>query len=196
MSSIKQIVLFYSTKSPHCRPIFQFLQQYNLPIIKVNVDSKNVRNAIKKGTYFSITGVPSMIVEQKDNVAQLYQGQKVLQYLNQMVQSIYVPQPTDEPPQDGQPSMGGQLPSQPIGGPPDIDIDLEPDNGPNQDYDILDDFFQDMGDDQASDLGQVSAPTSYKPTTRNIKEEKAAELKNIAKQMENERKRVLGIKEG
>lgn len=86
MESIKDVILFYSTVSPSSIPVVQFIQQYNIPIKLVRLDNSEFRTAVQKGKFFQITVVPTLLVVYTSGQVQLFAGQvKSLEWLKMTI---------------------------------------------------------------------------------------------------------------
>jgi len=82
MESIGDVILFCSTVSQACVPVIQMIQQYQLPVKIIRLDTAAFRDAAKNGPYFQIKNVPTLIVTFRDGNLQQFVGQpKVLEWL-------------------------------------------------------------------------------------------------------------------
>ncbi|MBA7683948.1 hypothetical protein ES703_92336 [subsurface metagenome] len=83
--NIAEIYLFCSTTSGACKPCFAFIKDNPLLIQEIQLirlDTKKVREKVKRGTKFQIHTVPTLMVIYHDGDTSLYQGQqKVLTWL-------------------------------------------------------------------------------------------------------------------
>ncbi len=152
MANIKEVVLFYSKYSPKCRNVNTFIDYHKFPISRISIDSKTARSIIKNGNHFKIKGVPTLIVLYDDGDAALYEGDKVLSWLGQLLEGSHEsPKSNDE--------------------------NMYSDNESDDEYEMLED--------------DVNQKKKYK----NVKDQKMASVKDLAKQMEAERKLTLGYDE-
>ncbi len=82
MESIEEVILFCSSVSQACIPVIQVIQQYQLPVKIVRLDSAASRQAAQNGPYFQIKVVPTLVVTYRDGNLQLFVGQpKTLEWL-------------------------------------------------------------------------------------------------------------------
>lgn len=147
---MEQVVLFYSLKSKKCLPVLNIIKQYGISVKLFCVDSVEVRKKIKNGSLFSVRGVPTLLVS-FNNEAEVYEGEKVIQWLDQLIQSQYQPQQED--------------------------------------------YYEDNSLQFASTAPQEGAyaPAGFSSVSlsKNSKEKQMDSVKDIAKQMEMERKRTI-----
>lgn len=147
---MEQVVLFYSLKSKKCLPVLNIIKQYGISVKLFCVDSSEVRKKIKNGSLFSVRGVPTLLVS-FNNEAEVYEGEKVIQWLDQLIQSQYQPQQED--------------------------------------------YYEDNSLQFASTAPQEGAyaPAGFSSVSlsKNSKEKQMDSVKDIAKQMEMERKRTI-----
>jgi hypothetical protein len=189
---ILEIILFYSSFSQKCKPVLDIIRSYNLQenIFFVNVDSDKIRKNLKKTNYFSIRGVPSLIITYEDGKSDLFEGEKVILWLKKYIellensnnshsQGIQPPRPQVGGGVGGgigggvysQYEKGGELSNlkfEQSGSPPPPYEDIEE----NENYEMVEDI-------------------EIKPA--NKKDEKMSELKRVAKEMEKQRKKTLGV---
>lgn len=77
--NISEIFLFCSTMSPACKPCFSFIKDSPLLVQEIQIirlDTKNIREKVKRGVKFQIRVVPTLMVIYNDGDTSLYQGQK------------------------------------------------------------------------------------------------------------------------
>ncbi len=148
MTKIEKMILFYSGYSDRCKNVIKFIKHYNIPVVPFSVDSESIRNIIKNGPYFGIKGVPTMVVIYSNDSMELYIGDKIIQWLRQLISQ-------------------------------------------NNESESSEDEEEDEDDVELLDSPPVISSTQGK----NMKEQKMADIKNLAKQMEAERKRTLGYDE-
>jgi len=149
--NISEIVLFYSNFSVKCKSLLNFISHHNLPIQKLCVDSKKIRELVSK----KIKGVPTLFVTHTGGNIDVFENEdSIAAWLKNLLSAQNAPI-TEE--QEG---------------------NEEENDG---DYEILEQDEPLMAD-------------SYKPK-KNVKEQKMAEIKDLAKQMEQERKNSLGYDE-
>ena len=83
--NISEIYLFCSTTSAACKPCFEFIKEHSLLVQEIQIirlDTKKVREKVKRGAKFQIRVVPTLMVIYHDGDTSLYQGQqKVLSWL-------------------------------------------------------------------------------------------------------------------
>jgi len=83
--NISEIYLFCSTTSEACKPCFAFIKDHPLLVEEIQIirlDTKKVRDKVKRGVKFQIQAVPTLMVIYHDGDTSLYQGQqKVLTWL-------------------------------------------------------------------------------------------------------------------
>lgn len=84
--SIHEIVFFTHSSNALCQHIEKFIDQYNVPAKKIPVESKNIVRRIKKGKYFSIRCVPTIIVLLKDGNIQRYEGNNCMEWLKMLIE--------------------------------------------------------------------------------------------------------------
>ncbi len=93
MESIDEVILFCSSVSPASRPVIQVIQQYQLPVTIVRLDTLESREAAKNGPYFQIKNVPTLVVTYRDGNLQLFVGQpKTLEWLKMSMNPQRAPQ--------------------------------------------------------------------------------------------------------
>ena len=86
MESIEEVILFCSSVSQACIPVIQVIQQHQLPVKIVRLDSAASREAVQNGPYFQIKVVPTLVVTYRDGNLQLFIGQpKTLEWLKMVV---------------------------------------------------------------------------------------------------------------
>lgn len=79
-------VLFYSTFSKACAAPLQFIKQHNLKIDMVRLDNIRSRATVKRGKNFTITSVPTLIVEyESGGLKTIVGGAGIISYLREMV---------------------------------------------------------------------------------------------------------------
>ena len=82
MESIEEVILFCSSVSQACIPVIQVIQQFQLPVKIVRLDSTASREAAQNGPYFQIKVVPTLVVTYRDGNLQLFVGQpKTIEWL-------------------------------------------------------------------------------------------------------------------
>ncbi len=162
MVNITEMVLFYSRYSPKCRDAINFINHYNFPVQQISIDSKETRDIIANGPYFKIKGVPSIIVTYADGNAELYEGEKVISWMSQLVATKEEPQRI-------------------------------PKHKNVEQYDDMDEEIEEFDDDEEEYEVLDAEESLY--GKKNIKEKKMADIKDLAKKMEMERKKTLGYDE-
>ena len=166
-----EIIFFYSLNSQKCQNIMSLIQRNQINVTLFCVDSKQSRDQIKNGHLFKIRGVPTIVVVYGQE-AEIYEGEKVLQWFDELLQTRAKSNYDQDTPQS-------QTASQ------------------YDDYDYLvADRYSDapsQGPSQHNEQPQYE--TSVPKPNRNSKERQMDSIKNIAKQMEEERKRSLGYDE-
>jgi len=86
MENIDEVILFCSSVSQACIPVIQMIQQYQLPVKLVRLDTASFREAVKNGPYFQIKIVPTLIVTYRDGNLRQFVGQpKTLEWLRMAV---------------------------------------------------------------------------------------------------------------
>jgi len=86
MENIDEVILFCSSVSQACIPVIQMIQQYQLPVKLVRLDTASFREAAKNGPYFQIKNVPTLIVTYRDGNLRQFVGQpKTLEWLRMVV---------------------------------------------------------------------------------------------------------------
>lgn len=86
MAYISEIILFYSNFSSKCKNVLYYIDQHQIPIKKINVSNPKIREIIKSyRTNIKITGVPTIIVSYTNAEAELFEGQKVMLWLDQFI---------------------------------------------------------------------------------------------------------------
>ena len=170
MSEIIQIIFFFSKFSENCKKPIEFIENYKLPVEYICVDSTSIKKKLKPLNF--IKNVPSLIVIYDNGKSNLYEGSKVLLWLSnyvKMLSSANSPIPYEEhqqlnsPPPTGNNYIGGDYSSQ----------------YKNSQYST-----PNNNDEQYELLEEPQIPKTKK-------DEKSSELRNIAKQMEMERKRTI-----
>jgi len=89
--SIAEIVLFISTTSKACVPPIQFVQKYKLPINVVRLDTQDVRETVMNAQPIPIKVVPSLLVEYIDGEIKVFEGHKVIQVLQRLINNNLKP---------------------------------------------------------------------------------------------------------
>ena len=77
--NISEIYLFCSTTSEACKPCFAFIKDHPLLVEEIQIirlDTKKVRDKVKRGVKFQIQTVPTLMVIYHDGDTSLYQGQQ------------------------------------------------------------------------------------------------------------------------
>ena len=70
-----------------CVPCIQFIQQYNIPVKIVRLDTVETRKAALNGKHFQIKNVPTLLVSYQDGNLQFFAGQeKVIMWLQKSIQ--------------------------------------------------------------------------------------------------------------
>ncbi len=84
--SVTKAILFYSTVSKACIPCTKFIQQHNLPIQTIALDTKKIRDLVARAKNFRITAVPTLMVVYDDDDIQLFVGGgKIMDWLNKAI---------------------------------------------------------------------------------------------------------------
>ena len=153
------------------------IQRNQINVTLFCVDSKQSRDQIKNGHLFKIRGVPAIVVVYGQE-AEIYEGEKVLQWFDELLQTRAKSNYDQDTPQS------------------------QTYNDPASQYDDYDYLVADRYSDAPSQgpvgTTQYNEPqyeTSVPKPNRNSKERQMDSIKNIAKQMEEERKRSLGYDE-
>jgi len=154
------------------------IQRNQINVTLFCVDSKQSRDKIKNGHLFKIRGVPTIVVVYGQE-AEIYEGEKVLQWFDELLQTRAKSQYDQSTTISYSDTSQSQTASQ------------------YDDYDYLvADRYSDapsQGPSQHNEQPQYE--TSVPKPNRNSKERQMDSIKNIAKQMEEERKRSLGYDE-
>lgn len=79
---ISDIILFISTSSANCVPALKISRNNNLPIRVIRLDTKEARDRVKRGKYFKIQYVPTLLITYLDGNLQLFEGIKATQMLS------------------------------------------------------------------------------------------------------------------
>ena len=99
MESIDEVILFCSSVSQACGPVIQVIQQYQLPVKIVRLDTAAFREAAQNGPYFQIKVVPTLVVTHRDGNLRLFAGQpKVLEWLKMVVNPPGAPEGVSQTP--------------------------------------------------------------------------------------------------
>lgn len=86
MENIDQVILFCSSVSQACIPVVQMIQQYQLPVKLVRLDTVAYREAAKNGPHFQIKNVPTLVVTYRDGNLRQFVGQpKILEWLRMAI---------------------------------------------------------------------------------------------------------------
>lgn len=119
--SIKEIIFFFHPSSQYCKEVFDILKQHDVPHTPFPIKSLKVAQKIKKGKYFNIESVPSLVITFNDGNIQKYEGPHCKKWLTILVEQNtqsndeddFVPHPDDGnlsgKSQDGQLSDGEEL---------------------------------------------------------------------------------------
>ena len=99
MSTINNAILFVSSYSIESGPCKDIIKHYNLPVNIIYLDTEEDRIRAENGKYFSITHVPTLVLEFIEGNIQLFIGSvKIMALIKSMVQppgpSSRVPEPS------------------------------------------------------------------------------------------------------
>jgi hypothetical protein len=85
--SIQDVILFISSTSESCKPSIRFIDQNEIPVKIIRLDTlKDRQNAIN-GKYFQVHNVPTLLVMYTDDNIQLFVGsEKIILWLTQISQ--------------------------------------------------------------------------------------------------------------
>ena len=84
--SVTDVILFCSTTSRASVPCLQIIQQNNMPIRVVRLDTIEMRERVAQGKYFQIRNVPTLVVVYEGNNLQQFVGQpKIMAWLQGML---------------------------------------------------------------------------------------------------------------
>lgn len=171
MVNITEMILFYSRYSSHCKGVLSFIQQFNIAVSTVAVDNKKVRERIKAGKIFKIKGVPTLIVVYDNQNAEMYEGEKVLAWLNQLV------------------SHNAPKKQEPIYTAP---VQQQTRTPLRRDFNDAQSLrnYDDNSDDEIEYLDEYSEPEQPRQKY-SVKEQKAMEIKDLAKAMQQQREQVM-----
>lgn len=79
---IYEMVLFIHPKSQNSRNTLNLIRQNNLQVKIFNIVSKHIARSLKKGKYFNITKVPTLVVAFKDGNLKKFEGEKCNEFIN------------------------------------------------------------------------------------------------------------------
>lgn len=83
--SIAEVVLFISSSSKHCAKPFQYVQQTQLPIIPVRLDTPEIRQKVMNSRNLPIRNVPTLLIRYSDGSVQQFVGEdKTMMKLNEL----------------------------------------------------------------------------------------------------------------
>ena len=182
MPNIRDLILFYSQYSKRCRDVFTLIERYRIPVSYISVDSALARKIVKSSDNMKITGVPSIIVVYDNGEAEIYEGYKVIEYLQQMIRPV---EPTEgNPEQEPRRRPSRQREPDPID---EMDPGSERDE-PFEDYD------GETIEEETSSGGGGGGGGSARP--KNAKERGMSDIKALAQQMEQQRKSMMGGRDG
>jgi hypothetical protein len=165
--SINEVLFFYSKYSPKCKSITPFIK--NISYTPICVDSRDVRKRIRNGKFFTIRAVPTLAVVYKNNDCEIYEGEKVIEWIRAFINSQQTPQYSSQE----------QILNEPIEPPP-----IEGDLGNAKSTSESGEEFEMLGDEPLEEPRQLDA-----------KEERMVNTMDIARKMEEDRKRSLGYDE-
>jgi hypothetical protein len=99
MSTINNAILFVASYSKESGPCQDIIKHYNLPVNIIYLDTEEDRLRAENGKYFSITHVPTLVLEFVEGNIQLFIGSvKIIALIKSMVQppgpSSRVPEPS------------------------------------------------------------------------------------------------------
>lgn len=180
MVKIKDIILFYSEYPKNCQNIFIFINKYNLRLTTVCIDKKVVRTHIRNDKLFNITHVPTLIVVYENGEAEKYEGAKIIEYMKQLIEYTEKgldPHGRKETPQTAIP-IGEEYyapETEEIGGEQVKEIG-EPEEGT---YEVI------GGSEGGTSLIGGGGGGG------NVKEQQFSAIRNLAKEMEEQRNKVL-----
>jgi len=213
--AVNEIVLFVSSLSKFCITPIQIVHSNNLPVIIIRLDSEAVRQKVLNGPHFSIHEVPTLLVRHADDNTQLFTGNKVIElsknYNHKNESHVETSLPLNNPHPSQSPrgqnrslksrdykeisqlhkpdtykKMGYKEPSN------ELEIEYIPDDN-TFDYIGEEESTQPQQPQQPNNLRTIDDPkftlSTITPPTGN------SSLRNIAKQLENERTQTLGYAE-
>lgn len=98
-NSISNVILFVCSNSNSSIEPLNLIQYYNIPVQVVKLDNQKARNKAKKGRFFQITSVPSLVVIYQDGTLQMFVGKdKTVNWIQQLVSNKM--QPTYNQPEE------------------------------------------------------------------------------------------------
>lgn len=87
-NSISNVILFVCSNSNASIEPLKLVRYYNIPLQIVKLDTQKARNKAKKGKYFQINSVPSLVVIYQDGTLQMFIGkEKIVNWIQQLVSS-------------------------------------------------------------------------------------------------------------
>lgn len=197
--SIADIVLFVSTLSKECGPCISFVINNKIPINIVRLDTKTAREKVLNGKYFQITTVPSLLVTRDTGDIQIFTSkEKIISWIKNTL--LQPPKPKVSVPMEEEPEIEVQEEEE-----EETRIEKKPKNIQTGLYsgsskkkkkskksksqeaytEVKEEDFDQIPDAQIPDnLVFVKPNEAVKPNSANIL--------NLAKQMEEDRKTTLG----
>lgn len=85
-NSINNVILFICSNSNASVEPLNLIKYYQIPIQIVKLDTQKARNKVKKGKFFQITSVPSLVVLYQDGTLQMFIGkEKIINWIQQLI---------------------------------------------------------------------------------------------------------------
>lgn len=83
--SIHEIIFFTHPQSKGCYELHQLLTQYNISAKYFNIASKQAASVLKKGKYFKVNHVPSLVVAFDDGNIKKFEGENCKKFIEYMI---------------------------------------------------------------------------------------------------------------
>ena len=101
---IYDVVLFTSKYSNKCQRCEQFIKHHNLRINNISIDTKEAKEYVMSASNIKITHIPTIVVYYQDGTTQVYiTEQKILMWLQNLINSISQPVQQNPVPQNQSP---------------------------------------------------------------------------------------------
>lgn len=185
MIKIEEIIFFYSSYSSHCHNAKNFIEKNNIPVNLILVDNPEIRKAMKN-MKFEIDSVPSILVNYSDGNSELYKGNKVILWFEQLLEQQH--QQNEE-----YNSLDEYNEVQDI-----MNTESKTGYGIQETYQPMDEGYSEhsYSYNNTPDVTNMAyTPEGFSQDKPNLNSQKMQGIKNIAQQMEEERKNSLGYDE-
>jgi len=200
-NSINNVILFVCSNSNASIEPVNLVKYYQIPVQIVKLDTQKARNKAKKGKYFQITSVPSLVVMYQDGTLQMFIGKdKIVNWIQQLITSKTQPptKPTydqtedyettlyESPPKKNKKEKKGKKHRKKKHSKPKNLEYLSSSEDEDEDFIIVETYEDDINNNNIPD--PYTSGLSIHQT--NNRRDKITDVKRIAEQMKKERERT------